>query len=110
KVFSGWTGATVANPSSSVTSFIMPTNDATVTANFIDLPQPNFAPKPAIANGQVTLSAQAYANTSWILQSSTDLVNWVGIYTHAADSNGVWQVSMPFNPAVSNQFFRLLSP
>jgi hypothetical protein len=107
QIFAGWNGA-VSNPSSPTTSFIMPTNNATVIAVFTNLPAPmmgNFT----MAGTNFTLTAQALPNQTWILQNSTDLVNWQDISTNSS-STGVITFSNNINVLINPQFFRLHSP
>jgi hypothetical protein len=112
QVFTGWTGAAgISNSAASVTSFIMPATNAMVTAIYTNLPPPLFT-SYAFTNGtNLSLAAQAYPNLAWVLQSSTDLLNWMDIATNTSASNQVLQVGVPVNPAVvPKQFFRLKSP
>jgi hypothetical protein len=111
KVFANWTGTGVGAPSSITSSFIMPTNNTTVTAMYSNLPPPNFtAWQVSGAGSNLTLSASAFANQSWILQASADLTNWVNIATNSASGAGTLQFPIPVDPAVSSQFYRLVSP
>jgi len=110
KVFSGWQGAGVSNAAAGTTLFTMPTNDTTITAVFTNLPAPAFnsflfAP----AAGNLTLSVQALANQPWILQSSTDLQNWLDVVTNYSSAGGLVQ----FTNSISNspqKFYRIRSP
>jgi hypothetical protein len=112
KVFVNWTGSTgISNAASTVTSFIMPATNATLTAVYTNLPAPIFTSYTITGGTNISLAAQAYANQSWILQSSTDLLNWISISTNASASNQLYQVGVPVNGAIApKQFFRLTSP
>jgi hypothetical protein len=112
KFFAGWTGATgISNTAASVTSFIMPATNATLTALYSNLPAPIFTNYTIIGGTNISLAAQAFANQSWILQSSTDLLTWQDISTNTAASNQLYQIGVPVNPsAAPHQFFRLKSP
>ncbi len=112
KVFLNWTGSTgISNAASTTTSFIMPATNASVTALYTNLPAPVFTNYALVGGTNISLAAQAYANQSWILQSSTDLMNWVSVSTNNSASNQVYQVGVPVNAAATpKQFFRLISP
>jgi hypothetical protein len=107
--FAGWTGAGVSNAAAPTTLFIMPTNNAAVTAVFSNLPAPvweNF--QLAAAGTNYTLSAQALANQPWILQSSTDLVTWLDVASNHATAGGMVQFTN--NTGQPQNFFRIRSP
>ncbi len=108
--FAGWTGAAVSNAASAVTLFVMPTNTAVVTATFSNLPAPVFSAFHFSGVSGLTFTAQASANQTWILQSSTDLVNWIDIATNDASSLGAVQFTGPIGTAAGQQFFRIRSP
>lgn len=108
--FSHWSGGTVASPSSPTTSFIMPTSNATVTAVFTNFPQPNIIGSQITGGGTtLTLTAQAQANQPWVLEASTNLVNWSVVTTNPASAAGVWQYPIPIGSQPQN-YFRLRSP
>jgi hypothetical protein len=110
KVFLGWNGsAGVSNASSAVTSFIMPATNAALIAVYTNLPAPVFTNYAIVGGTNISLSAQAYANQLWILQSSTDLLNWVNVSTNISASNQLYQVGVPVSGA-AKRFFRLASP
>jgi List-Bact-rpt repeat protein/hydrazine synthase alpha subunit-like protein len=110
KAFVTWMGsAGVSNAAAMTTSFIMPATNAALTAVYTNLPAPVFTNYSMIGGTNISLSAQAYANQSWILQSSTDLLNWVNISTNSSASNQLYQVGVPVN-GTTRQFFRLISP
>ena len=110
KVFAGWQGLGISNAAAPTSLFIMPTNNATVAAVFTNLPTPvfgNFQFSAGATNS--TLSAQALANQSWILQRSTDLVTWLDLTTN--NSDGLGQVSFTItNISTPQNFFRIRSP
>ncbi len=109
--FAEWTGASVSNAASATTSFIMPTNNASVTAIFSNLPAPAIQNLSLSGNGAtVSLTAQALANQPWILQSSTNLHNWQNLLTNTAASGSPLQFSNIPSPSSPSQFFRLRSP
>jgi hypothetical protein len=112
KAFLGWTGSSgISNVASSVTSFIMPATNASVAAVYTNLPAPIFTNYAIVGGTNLSLSAQAYANQSWILQSSTDLINWINVSTNASTPNQLYQIGVPVNGvAVPKQYFRLMSP
>ena len=84
---------------------------AAVTAVYTNLPAPVFTNYTIAGGTNISLSAQAYANQSWILQSSTDLLNWINVATNDSASNQLYQVGVPINEAAApKQFFRLVSP
>ena len=108
KYFAGWNGAPVANPSSTTTTFIMPTNNVTVAAQFA-----NFSP-PVVGQLQLTvaglqITAAAAANQPWVMQSSTNLVNWQNDATNFSSAGGVLQFTNGINNT-PQEFFRIKSP
>jgi uncharacterized repeat protein (TIGR02543 family) len=110
KIFAGWTGAGVSNASSPSTTFIMPTNNAVVTAVFTNLPPPVFGNfQFAFGASSLTLSATALANQPWILQSSTNLVNWQDIATNISTAGGLASFTNNLN-GVLQKFYRIRSP
>jgi hypothetical protein len=112
KVFAGWIGAAgISNAAASLTTFIMPATNATLTALYSNLPSPVFTNYTIIGGTNISLAAQAYANQSWILQSSTDLLNWNDISTNTSAANQLYQIGIPVNSvAAPNRYFRLKSP
>ncbi|MEY4384918.1 MAG: hypothetical protein RLY20_201 [Verrucomicrobiota bacterium] len=110
KLFAGWGGAAVANPSAPTTSFIMPTNSTTVTAIFTNLPSPVIASSTLTSSNTVALAAQAAANQPWVLEASPDLLSWTPVSTNTANGAGSLQLVVPVNAAPAQQFFRLRSP
>jgi hypothetical protein len=110
KIFAGWSGAGVSNAAATTTLFIMPTNHASVTAVFTNLPPPmlsNLQFTVGITN--LTLSAQALASQPWILQSSSNLVNWLDLITNFSSAGGLVQFTNHLNGA-PQKFFRIRSP
>jgi hypothetical protein len=111
QIFSQWLGG-VASPGLPTTSFIMPAGNATVTATYSNLPQPSITgwQFTGAGNTNLTLIAITAANQLWILQSSTNLTSWINVVTNPATAGGSWQATIPVDPALSHQFFRLTSP
>ncbi|PWU14666.1 MAG: hypothetical protein C5B50_16820 [Verrucomicrobia bacterium] len=111
KTFAGWQGASVSNAAGPTAWFIMPTNNAIVTATFSNLPPPliqSFQPGSNAANFSV--AAQAAANQTWILQSSTNLINWSDLGTNVSDGAGNIQFVVPANTNAPEEFYRVRSP
>jgi len=90
----------------------MPAGNATVTATYSNLPPPSITGWQLTGTGSTNLSltATAAANQSWILQSSTHLAFWIMVLTNPASPVGTWQAIIPIDPAQPHQFFRLTSP
>jgi hypothetical protein len=109
KLFAGWTGG-VSNAAATTTTFIMPTNAATVTAVFTNLPAPQFSGSQFSGGTNLVFTCAAAANQPWVLQSSTDLVAWVSVSTNFASPGGGLTFSNLFNVAVPRSFFRVKSP
>lgn len=57
----------------------------------------------------LTLSAACLPLQTWVLQSSSNMVNWVDAGTNQADSNGQLQIALPTADAPS-KFYRFRSP
>ena len=112
KVFAGWTGASRHQQRRRQHHLIHHArNERDLTAIYSNLPAPVFTNYTVIGGTNLSLAAQAFANQSWILQSSTDLLNWQDISTNTSASNQLYQIGVPVNPASApNQFFRLKSP
>lgn len=108
KIFTGWTGP-VSNAISPTTLLIMPTNSVAVAALFADLPPPTLAfPSQSFGAGNISLSALASANVPWILQSSTNLVQWNDIFTNFSTNGWVYFTNVPISKTAQN-FFRVRS-
>ena len=111
KIFAGWSGQGVSNAAATTTLFIMPTNNASVTAVFTNLPPPLFSNLQfSIGATNLMLSAQALANLPWILQSSTDLVAWLDVATNYSSAGGLVQFTNSLVPPSPQKFFRIKSP
>jgi hypothetical protein len=112
KVFAGWSGAAgISNTASAITSFTMPATNVAVSVVYSNVPPPVITNYSLAGGTNLSVGAHAYANLAWILQSSTDLLNWTDIATNNSDSNQVLQVGTPVNSATApKQFFRLRSP
>jgi len=108
--FSHWSGGNVGSTATTTTSFIMPTNGATITAVFTNLPPPTFVGSQVSSGNSLTLTAQAFAGQPWVLESSSNLVDWLVMTTNPANAGGVWQYSLPVGASPRQQFFRLRSP
>ena len=88
----------------------MPTNDATASAVFTNLPPPLFSnfQFSASATGYA-LAAQVQANQTWILQSSTNLQTWRDVATNYSTA-GTVQFSNNTSQFSPQSFFRIRSP
>jgi len=110
KIFAGWNGTGISNAAAVTTLFIMPTNNVTVAALFTSLPPPVFSNyQVSISAGSLTLSAQALANQPWILQSSSNLVNWLDMATNDSTAGGLVQFTNATGSA-TQKFYRIRSP
>ncbi len=109
-LFASWTGATVASPGAATTSFIMPANNATVLALFINLPAPTISGWQFAGGTNLVFSCAASPNRPWAFESSTNLVNWVSVSTNLSDALGAVLFTNAFSPGVPSQFFRVRSP
>jgi hypothetical protein len=65
---------------------------------------------PSFGNGTVTAQLAGMANQTYVIQTSTNLLNWVSISTNIADSAGI--VSLVDSNAVTypSRFYRAYSP
>ena len=110
KVFAGWQGAGISNAAATATLFIMPTNNASVTAVFTNLPPPvigNF--QFVLGASSLTLAASALANQPWVLQSSSNLVNWQDVATNVSSAGGLVTFTNNLSGA-PQKFYRIKSP
>ena len=109
KVFSQWSGAGISNAFAPTTFFTMPASSTTVAAVYATLPQPAITGWQPNGGGSFTLNAQAYPNQPWVLQASTNLVNWSNLSTNISTPLGTLSINIPVSPAVPQQFFRFAS-
>ncbi len=109
KLFAGWQGAGISNAALLTALFIMPTNAVSVTATFSNLPPPIFGNVQFNGVNQLVLNVQGAPLQPWILQASTNLLNWLDIATNPANAQGVVQFISQTN-AFAQRFFRIRSP
>jgi hypothetical protein len=82
-----------------------------VMATFSNLPPPVFGAVQLPAGGtNLTLSAQAYANQAWVLQSSSNLISWQDVVTNVSGASGGLQFTNLMTGSAPQQFFRIRSP
>ena len=111
KVFAGWSGAGVSNAAAPTTLFIMPMNNTSVMAVFTNLPPPVFGNLQFLfAQGNLTFNAQSFPSQNWILQNSSDLVNWIDFKTNLSDAAGKLIFVVPITASQGQIFFRIRSP
>ncbi len=111
KIFAGWSGAGVSSATAPTTLFIMPTNNASVTAVFTNLPPPLFGNfQFVVGASNLTFSATALANQPWVFQSSTNLLTWLDVATNFSNAGGLVQFTNAINPSAMQKFFRIRSP
>jgi hypothetical protein len=105
------------NPADLGNYFVVITNSfGSVTSSLATLivqPQSRVGPLTALAanNGTVVLTLAGAPNSSYILQTATNLippVQWQSIFTNAADANGVWQFT-DTNLSNAQEFYRVSS-
>ena len=113
QLFSQWTGAGISNAAAAATFFVMPPNNTAVTAVFTNMPAPVIANVHVLGGGggggSVVINSTAYASQPWVLQSCTNLVNWINVATNPADAFGSLQFTNSAG-AGSQQYFRVKSP
>src|SRR5262249_30810461 len=105
QAFSQWIGATVADPTSPTTLFVLPGSNITVTATFTNLPPPRITSLQNPGTGQLQIQSAGHANEAYVLQSSLDLVTWSNLTTNNADAFGGYLWTVPMDPASSQRFF-----
>jgi hypothetical protein len=110
EVFSHWTGPGIVNATATTTSFVMPGSNTTVTAVYLPLTAPSITGWSVTTTNTFALSASGSPNLQWILQSSTDLLNWTDGATNTSDASGQTQFQLFIDPVVPSRFFRLRSP
>ncbi len=110
KVFVKWSGPGIGNVVSPTVSFIMPTNSATVTANYADLASPVISGTQWIDPSNLKLVCAALADQPWVLQGSVDLSTWTDLATNLADGLGLLQFTNAAAASPPLQFFRVRSP
>ena len=108
--FLQWTGAAVSNAASPSTLFTMPANNATVTAVYTNLPAPVVTGARMLGSSNYVISATAFANQPWVLQTSTNLVTWADVSTNLANGSGQLQITNVLGANSAQGFFRLKSP
>ena len=110
QIFSKWSGVGVATPTSPNTTFVMPSFDTQVTATYARVPPATFTQWKLYNSTNLTVSASAYPNWPWVIQASTNLVNWLDVQTNSSDATGQLQFQLQVDPAVALKFFRVRSP
>ena len=108
--FSQWLGAGISNPTSPTTVFVMPATNVTLSAVYTPLAAPTITAWTFPSPTTLSLSAQAVPNQPWVLQTSTNLVDWAGFGTNGSNPSGQLQFLVPVSPTIPQQFFRLRSP
>jgi hypothetical protein len=89
----------------------MPAGAAIVTATYSNLPAPVFNTWQLVGGGtSFAVTAQAFPNHAWVLQTSFDLTTWADAQTNSSDGGGLLQMTIPVNAATPKQFFRLRAP
>src|SRR5205085_11142014 len=110
KYFTSWTSATVTSQTAVTTTMIMPTNSVTVTAQSADLPSPTISAfQLTTGASNFTLSAEAIANQSWILKTSTNLIDWQIVSTNTSTPAGILLFTNQLNGEVA-RFYSITSP
>ncbi|HUS35249.1 MAG TPA: hypothetical protein VM680_07865 [Verrucomicrobiae bacterium] len=109
KYFAGWTGASVTAHTSATTSFVMPTADATVTAQFDTLPVLSINPVQPSGGQNFTLSGQVLANQTWVLKKSANLIDWQIVATNLTSPAGLIQFTYSID-AEQSLFFTITLP
>ena len=61
-------------------------------------------------SSNIVVRADALAGTTYILESSSNLLQWTAIRTNAADAGGAFIATDPQAPPANNRFYRLLWP
>jgi hypothetical protein len=110
KMFSRWTGPGLGNVVSPTLSFVMPTNSAAVAAVYADIPEPLISDAKLIDGPALRVAAAALADQSWVMQWSTNLIEWDDVATNVADHSGVLVFTNATPSLLPNRFFRLRSP
>jgi hypothetical protein len=87
------------------------TNSVTQNIVIVTMPPPGkMSLVPSFAKGMVTANLSGTANTTYIIQASTDLVHWLPIYTNVADVNGLVSLIDTNAGAYPRRFYRAYSP
>ncbi len=107
--FHHWSGQGVASPNSATTAFTMPGTNTLVTAVYTNIPAPVIG-GCQLTGTNLSLTAQGGANQVWVLQASTNFLNWLDVQTNLAGPGGSVQFGLPVGPGAARQFFRLKSP
>ena len=56
------------------------------------------------------ITASAYASQPWVLQESSNLIDWISVSTNPSDATGLLQLSNKYTGSPAQEFFRLKSP
>jgi Tol biopolymer transport system component len=70
---------------------------------------PLYEPRLHASPPGAPLTADGLSFTTWILQSSSDLVNWTGVATNTAGADGQVTLNDPMPPG-ARRFYRLIEP
>ncbi len=109
-LFSHWIGTGVSNASSPTTLFTMPGSNATVAAVYAAQSAPTLTSWNFAGSTNLLLNAQAVPNQPWVLQTTTNLIDWIGYSTNTSDASGLLLFQVPIDPVVPARFFRLGLP
>lgn len=64
----------------------------------------------SFTNAVAHLRIQGPANTTFLLQASSNLITWDGIDTLTTDSNGLAEFTEPQMPGSQPRFYRVFDP
>lgn len=109
-VFDQWIGSGFSNAMSPTTTFIMPSSNAMVRAQYRALQPPHITVWQSAGPGSnFMLTAMAESNQSWIVEISSNLSTWMNFSTNPADTNGLLQLTLPVSGA-QRQYYRIKAP
>lgn len=110
QAFAQWNGAGVSNATAPTTLFIMPPTNAVVSATYTNLPAPQISSTQAGAGNQLQIQSLGIAGQAYVLQRTTNFVNWIDVSTNNADTGGHFLWNVPIDPTTPGQFFRVRFP
>jgi hypothetical protein len=89
-------------------------NSATAVQQVIVYPAPRLAHSitriVSGADGSITLSFTGAANGTFIVQASSNLLDWINLHTNIAGPDGSWTYTDSTAAGTATRFYRLAQP
>jgi uncharacterized repeat protein (TIGR01451 family) len=83
-------------------------NSAAALITVLSLPAPRLLSSAVLTNGQFQFILSGQIGTNYIVQASTNLVNWISLTTNVTDANGTFKFTDSSAAAYSGRYYRAL--